>query len=83
MKYYLNFLLIIFSFNLFSNETMVSREDSLKIEKFKNHVNTLQYISRQNYNNEYFLDLALEYVDSIQQINIDNDYAIDIKKAYC
>ncbi len=60
---------------------MVSREDSLKIEKFKNHVNTLQYISRQNYNNEYFLDLALEYVDSIQQINIDNDYAIDIKKS--
>ena len=60
---------------------MVSTEDSLKIEKFKNHVNTLQYISRQNYNNEYFLDLALEYVDSIQQINIDNDYAIDIKKS--
>ena len=52
-----------------------------KIEKYKNHINTLQYISRQNYNDEFFLGLATQYVDSIKQIDNKNKYAADIEKS--
>tara|TARA_B100000614_G_scaffold196301_1_gene177587 strand:+ start:576 stop:5318 length:4743 start_codon:yes stop_codon:yes gene_type:complete len=66
--------------SLFSNDKILSVQDSLKIEKYKNHINTLQYISRQNYNTEFFLDLALKYVDSILQIQDDNTYASEIEE---
>ena len=72
---------MLLSLNLFSNDKIVSVQDSLKIEKFKNHINTLQYISRQNYNSEFFLDIALKYVDSILQIQDDNNYASEIEEA--
>ena len=71
---------MLFSLSLFSNDKIVSVQDSLKIEKYKNHINTLQYISRQNYNTEFFLDLALKYVDSILQIQDDNTYASEIEE---
>jgi len=80
LKYYLSFFLLLFSLSLFSNDKIVSVQDSLKIEKYKNHINTLQYISRQNYNTEFFLDLALKYVDSILQIQGDNNYASEIEE---
>ena len=80
MKYYISFFLLLFSLSLFSNDKIVSVQDSLKIEKYKNHINTLQYISRQNYNTEFFLDLALKYVDSILQIQDDNTYASEIEE---
>ena len=71
---------MLLSFSLFSNDKIVSVQDSLKIEKYKNHINTLQYISRQNYNTEFFLDLALKYVDSIFQLQDDNTYASEIEE---
>ena len=71
---------MLFSLSLFSNDKIVYVQDSLKIEKYKNHINTLQYISRQNYNTEFFLDLALKYVDSILQIQDDNTYASEIEE---
>lgn len=71
---------MLFSLSLFSNDKILSVQDSLKIEKYKNHINTLQYISRQNYNTEFFLDLALKYVDSILQIQDDNTYASEIEE---
>jgi len=59
----------------------LSIQDSLKIENYKNHIDTYKYISRDNYNNEYFLDKAYNYADSIISIENDNIYAKEIKKS--
>ena len=82
MKNYLSFFVLLFSTIIYSNsENKSVTQDSLKLEQYKVHINTLQYISRQNYNNEFFLDIALQYIDSIYQIENDNNYAIDIEKS--
>ena len=81
MKNYFSLLIFFFSFSLFSSEkSPLSNLDSLKIEKYKTHINTYNYISRDNYNNEYFLDLALQYVDSIRQTEKDNIFANEVEK---
>ena len=81
MKNYLSIFLLLYSLSLFSiKESIVINQDSLKIEKYKTHINTLKYISRENHNNEYFLDLALEYIDSIRLLEKDNNYVVDIEK---
>jgi beta-galactosidase beta subunit len=82
LKNYLSFFVLLFSTIIYSNsENKSVTQDSLKLEQYKVHINTLQYISRQNYNNEFFLDIALQYIDSIYQIENDNNYAIDIEKS--
>ena len=81
MKNYLSFFVLLFSTIIYpSSENKLLIQDSLKIEQYKTHINTLQYISRQNYNNEFFLDMALQYIDSIYQIDNDNNYAIEIEE---
>ena len=76
MKNYLSIFLLFFSFHSFSTEkTNLSTQDSLFVERYKTHINTLQYISRDNFNNEYFLELALQYVDSIRLIDENNIHA--------
>ena len=82
MKNYLSFFVLLFSTIIYSSsENKSVTQDSLKLEQYKVHINTLQYISRQNYNNEFFLEIALQYIDSIYQIDNDNNYAIDIEKS--
>ena len=82
MKNYFGLLIFFFSFSLFSSEkSSLSIQDSLKIENYKNHIDTYKYISRDNYNNEYFLDKAYNYADSIISIENDNNYAREIKKS--
>ena len=82
MKNYFGLLIFFFSFSLFSSEKIpLSIQDSLKIEKYKRHIDTYKYISRDNYNNEYFLDKALKYVDSIHQIDKDNNFANETEKS--
>ena len=82
MKNYFGLLIFFFSFSLFSSEkSSLSIQDSLKIENYKNHIDTYKYISRDNYNNEYFLDKAYNYADSIISIENDNNYAKEIKKS--
>ena len=82
MKNYFGLLIFFFSFSLFSSEkSSLSIQDSLKIEQYKNHISTLKYISRENHNNDYFLDLALKYIDSIRLLQKDNNYVGDIEKA--
>ena len=82
MKNYFVLLIFFFSFSLFSSEkSSLSIQDSLKIENYKNHIDTYKYISRDNYNNEYFLDKAYNYADSIISIENDNIYAKEIKKS--
>ena len=82
MKNYFGLLIFFFSFSLFSSEkSSLSIQDSLKIENYKNHIDTYKYISRDKYNNEYFLDKAYNYADSIISIENDNNYAKEIKKS--
>lgn len=67
---------------LFSSENHVTFEnDSVKIERFKRHVNSLRYISRQTFNNEYFLNLSLKYIDSIKKYDNTNRFASEIEKS--
>mgnify|MGYP001318320345 CR=1 FL=1 len=66
----------------FSSENHVTFEnDSVKIERFKRHVNSLRYISRQTFNNEYFLNLSLKYIDSIKKYDNTNRFAQEIEKS--
>ena len=67
---------------LFSSENHVTFEnDSVKIERFKRHVNSLRYISRQTFNNEYFLNISLKYIDSIKKYDNTNRFASEIEKS--
>tara|TARA_B110000003_G_scaffold75663_1_gene77265 strand:- start:418 stop:5211 length:4794 start_codon:yes stop_codon:yes gene_type:complete len=74
------FVLLFFTFTYSNIESQSLIQDSLKIEKYKNHISTLKYISRENHNNDYFLDLALKYIDSIRLLEKDNNYVGDIEK---
>ena len=60
---------------------MTFENDSVKIERFKRHVNSLRYISRQTFNNEYFLNLSLKYIDSIKKYDNTNRFALEIEKS--
>ena len=84
MKKYLFFYFFLFSIPQFSsqNEKFVHYEsDSAKIERFKTHINSLRYISRQTFNNEFFLNLSLKYVDSIKKYDSDNRFAGEVEKS--
>ena len=71
-----------FSVFAFSSENnVISENDSVKIERFKRHVNSLRYISRQTLNNEFFLNLSLKYVDSIKKYDNENRFAIEAEKS--
>ena len=66
----------LFSINLHGQS---ADSDSLLIEKYKHHLSTLDYISRQTDNSKYFLNLATTYTDSILAIDPSNDFAKDFK----
>ena len=53
--------------------------DSLNEIKYKRHVTSLFYIARKNDNSKYFLNLANSYVDSIFQINSNDEFAHEFK----
>ena len=81
MKNFISFFVLLFFTFTYSNiESQSLIQDSLKIEKYKNHISTLKYISRENHNNDYFLDLALKYIDSIRLLEKNNNYVGDIEK---
>lgn len=65
-------LLVILSFN-YTNSKATS--DSLKIERYKKHVISLDYISRHTNNNKYYLSLTSNYCDSIIKIDNENLFA--------
>ena len=77
----------IFLFVLFSNNNAfaipenkdISRDDLVKIEKYINHIKTLNYISRKNTSNPHFLNLSFKYSDSILYIDEDNEFALSNK----
>ena len=53
--------------------------DSLKLNRYKTHISSLDYISRQTDNSKYFLNLANDYTDSILAIDSKNSFALDFK----
>ena len=53
--------------------------DSLKLNRYKTHISSLDYISRQTDNSKYFLNLANDYTDSILAIDPKNSFALDFK----
>ena len=65
-------LLVILSFNYINSK---ATSDSLKIEKYKKHVISLDYISRHTNNNKYYLSLTSNYCDSIIEIDNENLFA--------
>ena len=84
MKKYLIYYFLFLSFSVFSfcsENNVTSENDSVKIERFKRHVNSLRYISRQTLNNEFFLNLSLKYVDSIKKYDNDNRFAVEAEKS--
>ena len=57
----------------------ITENDSTNIEKYINHIKTLNYISRKNASNPYFLNLAYKYSDSILLIEPKNEFASNTK----
>ena len=53
--------------------------DSLKIKRLKNHVSSLDYITRQIDNSKFYLNLNKSYCDSILAIDSSNQFALDFK----
>jgi hypothetical protein len=78
MKYSKSVILLLFlllSNLLWANPTT----DSLKIKRLKNHVSSLDYITRQIDNSKFYLNLNKSYCDSILSIDPANQFALDFK----
>ena len=73
--------IVILLFLLLSNFSWANSEiDSLKIKRLKNHVSSLDYITRQIDNSKYYLNFNKSYCDSILSINPSNKFALDFKE---
>ena len=72
--------IVILLFLLLSNFSWANSEtDSLKIKRLKNHVSSLDYITRQIDNSKFYLNLNKSYCDSILSIDPANKFALDFK----
>lgn len=71
------FVVVLVLFFKFSRAITIP--DSLKLNRYKTHISTLDYISRQTDNSKYFLNLAKDYSDSILAIDSKNSFALDFK----
>ena len=49
-------------------------------KKFKTHIHTLDYISRKTNNSKYFLNMAVQYCDSLMMIGKDSTWAQAFKE---
>ena len=93
MRFYRIFVLLTFLFcsysflassktdltELTSHEDVNFLTDSLNEIKYKRHVTSLFYIARKTDNSKYFLNLANSYLDSIFQINSNDEFANEFK----
>ena len=72
---------LLYSNFIFSSDLgkKITENDSTNIEKYINHIKTLNYISRKNASNPYFLNLAYKYSDSILLIEPKNEFASNTK----
>lgn len=79
---YFTFIFFLLSSNIifsFGWNQEIKKNDSINVEKYINHIKTLNYISRKNASNPYFLDLAYKYSDSILLIESNNEFALNTK----
>ena len=53
--------------------------DSLKIKRLKNHVSSIDYITRQIDNSKFYLNLNKSYCDSILAIDSVNQFALALQ----
>ena len=60
-------LFLLISFGGFS-------QNNEKQERFQQHIETLEYMSRKTDNSKYYLDLALVYCDSLEAISTDRSW---------
>ena len=75
----INIILLVITLLPINLKSQSISSDSLNVEKYKRHVSSLDYISRQTDSNPFFLNLAKEYCDSILNIDSENTYAINFK----
>jgi len=75
----INIILLVITLLPINLNSQSINSDSLNVEKYKRHISSLDYISRQTDSNPFFLNLANEYCDSILNIDKDNVYAINFK----
>ena len=75
----INIILLVITLIPINLKSQSISSDSLNVEKYKRHVSSLDYISRQTDSNPFFLNLAKEYCDSILNIDSENTYAINFK----
>ena len=61
----INFLIVLFSLGCFDSSSQENKEK----ERFRQHIETLEYMSRKTDNSKYYLDLALVYCDSLGAIS--------------
>ena len=78
-NFYLIFFLLSSNLIFFRSSQKISDNDSTNIEKYINHIKTLNYVSRKNASNPYFLNLAYKYSDSILLIEPKNEFASNTK----
>ena len=72
--------IVIILFLLLSSFSWANPEtDSLKIKRLKNHVSSLDCITRQIDNSKFYLNLNKSYCDSILSIDPANQFALDFK----
>ena len=75
----INIILLVITLLPINLKSQSINSDSLNVEKYKRHISSLDYISRQTDSNPFFLNLAKEYCDSILNIDSENTYAINFK----
>ncbi len=64
--------------NCYATAPADSSESTYK--KFKTHIHTLDYISRKTNNSKYFLNMAVQYCDSLMMIGKDSAWAQAFKE---
>ena len=79
-NYFIAILFLLFSNSFVGQESTQNDSLTASFEKYKKHVLTLDYIGRKTNSNQYFLNLAKNYCDSILTTSIDDDWAIAFKE---
>ena len=75
-----NKLIFVFALLCFVNITYSNKDfDTIKIDKFEQHVKSLDYISRKTSDNKQYLNLAKSYCDSILELDSKNEFAKNFK----
>jgi hypothetical protein len=78
-NYLIAILFLLFSNSFVGQESIQNDSLTTNFEKYKKHVLTLDYIGRKTNSNQYFLNLAKIYCDSILTTGVDDTWALGFK----